>query len=74
MAVFIADQLVLDLRCGRGWRFWIEVDGLETEEMRVDSLKLRHKLERARLDLALVVVVVVMDVELVKLRSRSESW
>lgn len=48
----------------------------EAEERRVDSLKLRHKLERARLERALEearVVVVVVVLQLVKLKSRSES-
>lgn len=42
----------------------------ETEESLVESLKLRHKLDRARLERALVVA---MEVVVVKLRSRSES-
>lgn len=71
VAALIADQFVSDFRWGREWRLGISVEGVpaETEDMR--SLKLKHKLERARLERALVVA---MEVELVKLRSRSESW
>lgn len=74
VAALIAAQLGSYRLWGRRWRLGTEVeeDVAEVDERR-DSLKLRVRLLLARLLRALKVRSVVVVVQLVKLRSRSES-
>ena len=72
MAALMDDQWGSNWRWGRGRRLGAaEEEGIVRVERR-DSLKLRVKLERAKLVRALVVKVAA-EVQLVKLKSISES-